>query len=591
MSVENKKDNLTTKSITRSQAKNNPKLAEIIEDNRKKAFEIKKKTAENQDSKNPNTPSNTSASTSQKLELSGNPNQDTSIIISSSIPPKDRSALTDSILFDKSIFDTSNLTGNSTIVDKFDRTLIPTNTSNYKEQLHLSESSEDSDRELNYKSPEKLAEDPEKSISNDPQLLEPLIKQYKEEYSPISNKMTTNNPQIITVAHNQVVSLRDALEVVPIFTGDNISLDQFIEGCREAKDMLPAGAESNLTKLIKTKVKGEARKCVSGGQYRSVEDIIDSLKRVYSLNKSVYQLQGELGNIYQWDSEKVISYATRVRELGEKILDAHKANNNDRIDANFQAALDSDIRDCFLRGLKTEIESRLQGVHNFKDTVNNALEIERKISATAALRSARTPYRQKEDNLIGPSEKRDRNRINITQEEIFCQICGRRGHTAPTCRQWNQITSNRQGYSNNYGRKLQPIRNPPYNENFYNRNNQRQPFNRGPQPNVSQWTPRQENPGQWRPQSSAPNQSSWQQQTTSNFNRNREFQNASANYPKINNNKNCNYCKKIGHTIDECRRRAYNESLKKQQQPNRAEKQNQGNSRPLPDQGAMREAI
>ena len=45
MSVEHKKDNLTTKSITRSRAKNNPKLAEIIEDNRKKAFEIKKKNS------------------------------------------------------------------------------------------------------------------------------------------------------------------------------------------------------------------------------------------------------------------------------------------------------------------------------------------------------------------------------------------------------------------------------------------------------------------------------------------------------------------------------------------------------------------
>ena len=205
MSVENKKDDLTTKSITRSQAKNNPKLTEIIEDNRKKAFEIKKKTAENQDSRNPNTPSNTSASAFQKLELSENPNQDICIIISSSIPQNDRLTSTDSILFDKSIFDTSNLTGNSTIVDKFDRTFIPTNNSNYKEQLHLSKSSEDSDRELNYKFPDKLAEDPEKSISNDPQLLEPLIKQYKDEYSPISNKMTTNNPQIITVAHNQVI--------------------------------------------------------------------------------------------------------------------------------------------------------------------------------------------------------------------------------------------------------------------------------------------------------------------------------------------------------------------------------------------------
>ena len=76
--------------------------------------------------------------------------------------------------------------------------------------------------------------------------------------------MNTNNPQVITVAHNQVVSLQDALEVVPIFTGDNISLDQFIKGCREAKDMLPAETLSNLTKFIKTKVKGEARKCVTG---------------------------------------------------------------------------------------------------------------------------------------------------------------------------------------------------------------------------------------------------------------------------------------------------------------------------------------
>ena len=240
---------------------------------------------------------------------------------------------------------------------------MPTNISDYKEQLHSSESSDDSDRELNYKLLNKLTEDPEKSISNDPQTLEPLVKEYKNDYSPISNKisikkMTTNNPQVITVAQNQVVSLRDALEVVPIFTGDNISPDQFKEGCRGAKDMLPAGAESNLTKLIKTQVKGEARKRVTGGQYRNVEDIIDSIKRVYSSNKSVYQSQGELRNIYQWDNEKVISWATRVRELGEKILDSHKANNNDRIDENFQAALNSDIRDCFLRGLKTEIESR-----------------------------------------------------------------------------------------------------------------------------------------------------------------------------------------------------------------------------------------
>ena len=62
MSVENKKDNLATKSITRSQAKNNLKLAEIIKENRKKAFEIKNKN-QGLEKKILNSPSNkTSAS-------------------------------------------------------------------------------------------------------------------------------------------------------------------------------------------------------------------------------------------------------------------------------------------------------------------------------------------------------------------------------------------------------------------------------------------------------------------------------------------------------------------------------------------------
>ena len=111
--------------------------------------------------------------------------------------------------------------------------------------------------------------------------------------------MATNNLQVINIANNQVVSLRDTLEVVLIFTGDNISLDQFIEGFSKARDMLPGGSEKNLTKLIKTKIKGEDRKCIIGVQYNNVEDIVSNLIRVYSLNKSVYQLQRELGNIYQ----------------------------------------------------------------------------------------------------------------------------------------------------------------------------------------------------------------------------------------------------------------------------------------------------
>ena len=137
-----------TNSSVAKQDKNDPKLAEKIEENTKKAFKSKgSTTGRNEGSKHNdlNRPSNIStpcASTSQKLKLSGDRNQDPSVIIRSSISPNDQSILIDLILFDQSIFDTFNLTGNSTAIDKFDCSLVSTFTPDCKEQFDFSESSD-----------------------------------------------------------------------------------------------------------------------------------------------------------------------------------------------------------------------------------------------------------------------------------------------------------------------------------------------------------------------------------------------------------------------------------------------------------------
>ena len=60
-------------------------------------------------------------------------------IISSNIPSSDQSIFKNSLSLNQSIFDTSNSTRNSAVIDKFDSTLVPTVTSDYKEQLILSE--------------------------------------------------------------------------------------------------------------------------------------------------------------------------------------------------------------------------------------------------------------------------------------------------------------------------------------------------------------------------------------------------------------------------------------------------------------------
>ena len=57
----------------------------------------------------------------------------------------------------------------------------------------------------------------------------------------------------MALPNGQRVSLRDALEVVPLFDGNNIPLPHFIEGCYEAKAMLPTpAAQEYLSRLLRS---------------------------------------------------------------------------------------------------------------------------------------------------------------------------------------------------------------------------------------------------------------------------------------------------------------------------------------------------
>ena len=155
---------------------------------------------------------------------------------------------------------------------------------------------------------------------------------------------------------NQQVSLRDALEIVPYFDGSSkVPLTIFIEACKEAKEMIP-NAEANLVKLLRSKLIGEARRCIIGIYYNNLEDFISKLKTIFAPSKTIYQLQGDSGRIYTWENESVLSYATRIQEIAAEILECHKQINNGKEAAEFERNLGRDAIHCFLRGLKPELE-------------------------------------------------------------------------------------------------------------------------------------------------------------------------------------------------------------------------------------------
>ena len=131
--------------------------------------------------------------------------------------------------------------------------------------------------------------------------------------------------------------------------------------------MLPIpAAQENLARFLRSKLSGEARKCIFGSTYNNIEELIEKLKRVYAPAKSVYQLQGELGNTYVWKKEIVLSYAARITEIADSIEDAHRLTNNGQVDNTFKRNLQRDVIQCFIRGLRPELEIRVKTKETFK---------------------------------------------------------------------------------------------------------------------------------------------------------------------------------------------------------------------------------
>ena len=169
----------------------------------------------------------------------------------------------------------------------------------------------------------------------------------------------------------QVVTLRDALMVVPEFNGKNIPLSQFMKGCNEAKFTIEPESEINLIKLIGSKISGEARQTISGDTFLTNDELKILLTKICSPARTIPQFLGELGHEFQKDHENVITVTNRIRDIGTIILEVHNLDNGGQVDPNFCDSVENTMINLFKRGLKFELEQRpgnekIQDVNNLK---------------------------------------------------------------------------------------------------------------------------------------------------------------------------------------------------------------------------------
>lgn len=125
------------------------------------------------------------------------------------------------------------------------------------------------------------------------------------------------------------ISLREATDGVPHFTGYNIELSQFARACRRARDIIPTHYERHLTKLLVNKLSQRAYAAVEDEPCDSVMQLLDLLNGAFGSTNTISQYRGELSNIYLGNNEHVLDYISRTKELRSAILDAERRSRGE----------------------------------------------------------------------------------------------------------------------------------------------------------------------------------------------------------------------------------------------------------------------
>ena len=286
-----------------------------------------------------------------------------------------------------------------------------------------------------------------------------------------------------------------------------------------------------------------------------------------------------MGSDYQREHETVISFANRIKDLGRRIIETQRVNTGN-IDAAFRTSITNNSIECFKRGLKPEVEQRLENADDMEHIVQNAIKAERLVEARRVLSKegsdqvGNLPQNKaiKRGTYVSQVFHAERNREASdsfnTRFSIICQICGKVGHTASTCRDRLSRVSlaqlvcqicNKEGHAANHCEisikcqicdKLGHSAKQCRSQNIRIENCQicgkvghivsrcfqvKPPTNRG----------------------------SLQLEARSHLNCQLcKRTGHTAATCRVNTNKTCAYCQNSGHTIEDCRKRQYNERMK-----------------------------
>ena len=290
------------------------------------------------------------------------------------------------------------------------------------------------------------------------------------------------NSYTLGAKHSDISALKFLINIIPVFTGNNISVQNFAKECRFAEERIDQALKPLFVKLIRNKIQGEADLYIRNLQFNSLEELLSILERAFGLPKTLFQLQSEVAHIKQKTGESILSYGARAMELFSKMAEIAEQQSPGTIALVKIKEYDSEIASCFRLGLQGEMEARVRQKNpiTLQEAINAAIEAERDVSRRKRLYGEinvenvhenssashdkgsagagfhiRMPLRGDKQCRTVYQVKREVSQPVKTPKDTVCYTCGEEGHYSRSCphRNFNSFSNARKRSRNDYSDK------------------------------------------------------------------------------------------------------------------------------------------
>lgn len=216
---------------------------------------------------------------------------------------------------------------------------------------------------------------------------------------------------------SQHISLTDAASFVHRFDGTLSELTDFLSCCEDAWSVLPNAAEENLIKLIyRTKLSPKVWTSLNNVVPASLDALTKALKKLYVSSKSLFQLQGELGRLYQLYGESVIDFVNILRKKGKEIVEWYTSDNPEAAPAEieaFKTLTNSSAVECFTQNLRNEIDLQMPVCDTVEEALEAAIKLEKKLNARRELRYDSSEKKKSEQKKSDQKNKEKSITVNF----------------------------------------------------------------------------------------------------------------------------------------------------------------------------------